>query len=150
VAASLCCERTASCSGSRRLLAAAGVTRAGRALLHAVRETEDDSAGVQVNELHVNHKMFGVGRDLWGSSSPTPLPKHGHLQQAVRTVSRWVLNISREGDSTIPLGSLFQCSVTLRVKKFCIFSWNFLCFSLCRLPLVLSLGTTEKSLAPLN
>jgi len=26
--------------------------------------------------------MFGVGRDLWGSSSPTPRPKQGHLQQA--------------------------------------------------------------------
>ena len=26
--------------------------------------------------------MFGVGRDLCGSSSPTPLPKQGHLQQA--------------------------------------------------------------------
>ena len=25
--------------------------------------------------------MVGVGRDLWGSSSPTPLPKQGHLQQ---------------------------------------------------------------------
>ena len=35
-----------------------------------------------------------------------------------RTLSRWVLNISREGDSTTSLGSLFQCSVTLRVKKF--------------------------------
>ena len=30
-----------------------------------------------------------------------------------RTLSRWVLNISREGDSTTSLGSLFQCSVTL-------------------------------------
>ena len=29
-----------------------------------------------------NHRMFGVGRDLCGSSSPTPLPKQGHLQQA--------------------------------------------------------------------
>jgi len=26
--------------------------------------------------------MVGVGRDLWGSSSPPPLPKQGHLQQA--------------------------------------------------------------------
>ena len=31
-----------------------------------------------------------------------------------RTLSRRVLNISREGDSTTSLGSLFQCSVTLR------------------------------------
>ena len=35
-----------------------------------------------------------------------------------RTSSRRVLNISRKGDSTTSLGSLFQCSVTLRGKKF--------------------------------
>ena len=29
-----------------------------------------------------NHRMVGVGRDLCGSSSPTPLPKQGHPQQA--------------------------------------------------------------------
>jgi len=28
--------------------------------------------------------MFGVGRDLCGSSTPTPLPKQGHLQQAAQ------------------------------------------------------------------
>ena len=57
--------------------------------------------------------------------------------------------ISREGDSTAPLGSLCQGSVTPRMKKFfLIFRRNFLCLSLCPLPLVLSLGTTEKSLAP--
>jgi len=28
--------------------------------------------------------MFGVGRDLCGSSSPTPLTKQGHLQQAAQ------------------------------------------------------------------
>jgi len=31
-----------------------------------------------------NHSMVGVGRDLCGSSSPTPLPKQGHLQEAVQ------------------------------------------------------------------
>ena len=30
------------------------------------------------------HRMFGVGRDLCGSSSPTLLPKQGHLQQAAQ------------------------------------------------------------------
>ena len=44
-----------------------------------------------------------------------------------RTLSRWVLNISREGDSTASLGSLFQGSVTLRGKKFFLmFRWNLL------------------------
>jgi len=28
--------------------------------------------------------MVEVGRDLWGSSSPTPLPKQGHLEQAAK------------------------------------------------------------------
>jgi len=32
----------------------------------------------------VNHRKFGVGRDLCGSSSPTPLPKQSHLQQAAQ------------------------------------------------------------------
>ena len=61
--------------------------------------------------------------------------------------SMWVLNISREGDSTTSLGNLFQCSVTVTVKK-CplIFSQNFLCFSLYLLPLIFSLGTNEKRL----
>jgi len=31
-----------------------------------------------------SHRMVGVGRDLSGSSSPTPLPKQGHLQQAAQ------------------------------------------------------------------
>jgi len=66
-----------------------------------------------------------------------------------RTASRRVLNISREGDSTTSLGSLFQCSITLRGKKFFLmFRRSLFCFSLCPLRLVLSLGTTEKSLAP--
>ena len=30
------------------------------------------------------HRMAGVGRDLWGSSSPTSLPKQGHLEQAAQ------------------------------------------------------------------
>jgi len=55
-----------------------------------------------------------------------------------RTASRWVLNISREGDSTTSLGSLFQCSITLRGKKFFLmFRRNCLRLSWCPLPLVL-------------
>ena len=34
--------------------------------------------------LSQNHRMFGVGRDLCGSSSPTPLPKQGHPEQAAQ------------------------------------------------------------------
>jgi len=31
-----------------------------------------------------NHRVFGVGRDLCGSSGATPLPKQGHLEQAAQ------------------------------------------------------------------
>ena len=86
----------------------------------------------------------------------------GHLVQAPcssratwsrlpRTTSRWLLSISKDGNSTTPLGNLCQCSATLAGKKcFLMFRGNLLCFSLCPLPLVLALGTAEKSLAWLS
>jgi len=94
-----------------------------------------------------NHRMVGVGNDLWGSPSPTPYRSRVTQSRLHRTLSRRVLNISREGDSTATLGSLGQCSITLRGKKFFLmFRRNFLCFGLCPLPLVLSLGTTGEML----
>lgn len=56
--------------------------------------------------------------------------------------------ISSEGDSTTCLGNVFQYSVTCAIKKFFIFSWNFLCISFYPLLLALLLSTTEKDLAP--
>jgi len=47
-----------------------------------------------------------------------------------RTLSRWVLSISREGDSTTSLGSLFWCSITLRVKKFFMFMYEYIIYEL--------------------
>ena len=79
----------------------------------------------------------------------TPCQSRVTYSRLHRTASRQVLNISRDGDSTTSLGNLFQCFVTLKVSKlFLLFRWNFLCFIVCLLPLVLSVGTTEKSLAP--
>lgn len=67
----------------------------------------------------------------------------------LRIVSRWLWNISREGDSETSLGNLFQGSVTLTVKIFFLmFRQNFLWLSLCLVSVVLPLGTNEKSLAP--
>ena len=42
------------------------------------------SLSIEITELtsSQNHRMVGVGRDLCRSSSPTLLPKQGHLQQA--------------------------------------------------------------------
>jgi len=68
-----------------------------------------------------------------------PLPKQASYSRLHRDVSRQVLNISMEGDFMTSLGSLFQCSVTLTVKKFfCILVQNFLCATLWLFPLVLS------------
>jgi len=35
--------------------------------------------GGEARSLPQNHRMVGVGRDLCGSPSPTPVPKQGHL-----------------------------------------------------------------------
>ena len=94
-----------------------------------------------------NHRMFGVGRDLCGSSSPTLLPKQGHPQQAAQDLVQVGLEyLQRRRLHNLP-GQPVPVSVTLRGKKFLLmFRRNFLCLSLCPLPLVLSLGTTEQSL----
>jgi len=44
-----------------------------------------------------NHRMFGVGRDLCGSSSPTPLPKQGLLQQAAQDLVQAGLECLQRG-----------------------------------------------------
>lgn len=49
----------------------------------------------------------------------------------------------------VSLGNLLQCSVTLPVMVcLLVFIQHLLCFSLCPLALVTSLGTTEKNLTP--
>lgn len=58
----------------------------------------------------------------------------------VRTISRWFLNISMDGDSTTPLGNLYLCLVTPTVKRWgLMFRGNCLCFSFWPLSLVLTL-----------
>ena len=59
-----------------------------------------------------NHRMFGVGRALCGSPSPTPRPSRVTQSRLHSTAARRGWNISREGDSTASLGSLGQGSVT--------------------------------------
>jgi len=47
--------------------------------------------------------MFGVGRDLCGSSSPTPLQKQGHLQQATEDlVQAGLENLQRRRLHNLP------------------------------------------------
>jgi len=52
------------------------------------------------------------------SVGPSPCRSRVTQRRLHRTLSRRVWNISREADSTTSLGSLCQCSVTLRGKKF--------------------------------
>jgi len=62
--------------------------------------------------------MVGAERDLCGSSSPTPLLKQGHLQQAAQDCVQVGLEYLQKKESTKSLGNLFQGCVTLRMKKF--------------------------------
>lgn len=72
-----------------------------------------------------NHRMDGIGRDLRMPPGPT------HLQ-----------------GNLLKVGNLHQCSVTCTVNNcFLMFRHNLLSFNLWTLPLVLSLGITERSQA---
>lgn len=65
------------------------------------------------------------------------------------TMSKWLLNVFKDGDFTISLANTCQCSATFRVEKcFLMFRWHLQYFSFCPLLLLLSLFTTEKVLAP--
>jgi len=65
-----------------------------------------------------NHRMFGVGRDLCGSPSPTPCPSRVTQSRGHSTVARQVWNISREGDSTTSLGNTtFVLSVDVNLSN---------------------------------
>ncbi|KAK4823924.1 hypothetical protein QYF61_008310 [Mycteria americana] len=65
---------------------------------------------------------------------------------SLSTSSKRLLNTSRDGDSTTSLGSLFQCLITLSVKKnFLISSLNLPWRNLRPFPLVLSLVTWEET-----
>ena len=60
------------------------------------------------------HGILVVGRDLWRSRSLTLLLKQVPCSSLHMKASSWVLNISRERDSTTSPDSLFQCSVTVK------------------------------------
>ena len=93
-----------------------------------------------------NHRTAGVGRDLKRSSSPTTLLNQVAYHRSHRSVSRQILNISLERDSTTSLGNLFQYSVILTVKMlFCMLIRNFLCSGFRPLFFVLSLCTLRRA-----
>ena len=95
-----------------------------------------------------NHRMFGVGRDLWRSPSPTPLPKQSHLQQAAQDLVQAGLEYLQRRRIHSPSGQPVPVlRHPQREEVLPYVQMELPIFSLCPLPLVLSLGTTEKSLA---
>ena len=63
------------------------------------------------------HRMVEVRRGLWKLSGPT-MSCSNTESRLHRIMSTWVLNISREGDSTVSLDSLFQYSVISQQNSF--------------------------------
>lgn len=90
--------------------------------------------------------MVEIGKDLLRSSSQNPPCLKQGLPRLPRIMFAQTLNMSIDGDFTTPLGSLCHCLfnyiIQLKKKE----KWNFLFFSVCPLPLVLSASTTGKSL----
>lgn len=77
-----------------------------------------------------------------------PSAPAGPPQSCLPSTTSWqLLKISRE-ETAPPLDSLCQGLVTPSQKCLLMFRWNLLHFSLCPMPLILSLGTTVKSLVP--
>lgn len=76
--------------------------------------------------LQKHFRLMGVGRVLWRSSNPTALSCQVLQSKLHRKVSRQILNIARGGDLASSLGSLFQCSVTLKIVLLFFFSsWSY-------------------------
>jgi len=105
----------------------------------------------------MNHRTAGVGRDLWTLSSATPWLRQGQLGEVIQDYvhsgfeyhHRWRLH-SLSG-TPAPLfdhthsKEVFSC-VQMQFPVFGLFACLF--FNLCPLLLLLSVGTTNKSLAP--
>ena len=64
-----------------------------------------------------NHTTIYVGRDLQRSSSLTPCSKQVYLDQVAQGC---ICNITKDEDSTTPLGDLFQCLMEKQVFQYLI------------------------------
>lgn len=97
------------------------------------------------------HRMVEIGRNFWRSSSPNPCSIRNTQSRFSRSMSKQFLRTSKE-ISTASLGNSWQSptQVNTYTVKICflMFRWKLLCFTLCPLPLGLTLGTILKSLVP--
>lgn len=89
--------------------------------------------------------MAEIGKNLWRLSGIQSHLGSVTNSETPRTISRRLLSLSKDGDTTTYPGHAHNDSVILVFKRcFFIFRGILLCSSLCPLPLVLALGTTEK------
>jgi len=65
-----------------------------------------------------SHRMIEVGRDLWRSSGPTSCSSRATESRLLRTMSRWLLNISENGDSMTSLDNLFDDPYSQKVLPY--------------------------------
>lgn len=63
-----------------------------------------------------NQGIFETGWHLWRPPSPTLLLLKTQ-SRLLRTVSCWVLNVAKDGDSTTSPDNMFPCLTTLAVMK---------------------------------
>lgn len=105
------------------------------------RQSRTTTAG----EASQNHRMVKVGRDLWRSPGPTPLLRQGHLKQVAEVHVQSAFEYLQRG-RTHSVPALRQPHMKNHFPEFRgnLLCSNLLCFTWCPLPLVLSLGTTDK------
>lgn len=98
------------------------------------------------------HRIFKIKRPLrsWSPAVNQVLPSRLITPcLSLSAPSAHQMNTSRAGDSTISLGSQFQCLITLSVKKFFqISNVNLHWCNLRSFPLLLLLGTWERRPTP--
>lgn len=90
---------------------------------------ENISSTIQENKFSTEAellKLEGTSGGIW--SKPPCSCRATYHGWVPRAMSRWLLSISKAGDSTVPLGNLFQCPVTLTVKKCYLMFWQSLLF----------------------
>jgi len=96
-----------------------------------------------------NHRLFQIGRDLWRTPGPSPLLKQGHLELLVQDHVQTAFEYLQGWRFHNFPGQLVPAlSHPHRKKAFPDVQREPPVFSLCPLSVVLSLGTTEESLAP--
>ena len=85
--------------------------------IHWQMQWDLPSQGPWPHRIPQNHRMAGVGSDLWRLSRPTPLLEQAHPEQGAQEHVQAGFEYLQGRDSTASLGSLFHCSGTLTGKN---------------------------------